>query len=482
MHMKDNQQVFKYIAIGFFVVFVFSMFLKAQSVVVLALAGFLAYKWYTLSEETKDLQRRYDICKNKAIEYEDRYRGLIDVDVAIKTSKAELDALKQSKKEQEDICDSLKEKLSDYRKKLSEYDEQFDFIEFGLYEPHFSFEYSETYKEKIKQVRNQQKEMFKNSLAIKVTKQILVDGDQKKGKSFTNKIIKLTGRAFNKECDVAVANVNWRNISKMERRIKSAYEDLNKLNVDNHVVITESYLKLKIDELHLAYEYQEKKQAEKEEQAEIRRKEKEEQKLLQEAQRLQAEEKKLQELLASVQAKANISTGEELAILQEKIERLGSELKAMQSESSRAKAMAEQTKLGYVYVISNIGSFGENIFKIGMTRRLDPNDRIKELGSASVPFYFDTHAMIFSEDAPALESKLQKAFDDKRVNRVNARKEYFNVTLDEIKKKVWEINPNIEFVDEAEAQEYRESMALQAKHEFRLSIDEDDNRYYYDDD
>lgn len=228
----------------------------------------------------------------------------------------------------------------------------------------------------------------------------------------------------------------------------------------------------------MAYEYQEKKQAEKEEQAEIRRREKEERKLLEEAQKLQAEENKLQELLATVQAKANTSTGDELQKLQEEITRLGGELRSIQSENSRVKAMAEQTKLGYVYVISNIGSFGENIFKIGMTRRLDPNERIKELGSASVPFYFDTHAMIFSKDAPALESKLQRAFDDKRVNRVNSRKEYFNVTLDEIKQKVWEINPNVEFIDDADAQEYKESMALMARHELRLNNNDD----FYDED
>ena len=124
--------------------------------------------------------------------------------------------------------------------------------------------------------------------------------------------------------------------------------------------------------------------------------------------------------------------------------------------------MAEQTKLGYVYVISNIGSFGENVYKIGMTRRLEPMDRVKELGDASVPFYFDVHAMIFSEDAPSLEAQIQREFADRRLNLVNYRKEYFNVTLEEIKQKFWELNPNVEFIDEVEAREFKESEEIRA--------------------
>lgn len=122
--------------------------------------------------------------------------------------------------------------------------------------------------------------------------------------------------------------------------------------------------------------------------------------------------------------------------------------------------MAQQTKLGYVYVISNIGSFGKDVYKIGMTRRLDPMDRVRELGGASVPFYFDVHAMIFSEDVPALESQIQRVFADRRLNLVNYRKEFFNVTLDEIKEVVSEFNNKVEFVDEVEAKEYTETLRM----------------------
>ena len=127
--------------------------------------------------------------------------------------------------------------------------------------------------------------------------------------------------------------------------------------------------------------------------------------------------------------------------------------------------MAQQTNRGHVYVISNIGSFGEDVYKIGMTRRLDPMDRVRELGDASVPFPFDVHAIIFSEDAPSLETKLHKIFDTKRVNLINPRKEFYNVTLEEIEKVVLDNDASIEFTKLAEARDFRESQALRMKNQ-----------------
>ncbi len=118
-------------------------------------------------------------------------------------------------------------------------------------------------------------------------------------------------------------------------------------------------------------------------------------------------------------------------------------------------------KAGYVYIISNIGSFGKDIYKIGMTRRLDPQDRVDELGDASVPFKFDVHAMIFSDDAPALEAALHREFEDRKVNMINQRREFFHVTLDEIKEVVKRnYDKTVEFVDVPEAEQYRLSEKL----------------------
>ena len=127
--------------------------------------------------------------------------------------------------------------------------------------------------------------------------------------------------------------------------------------------------------------------------------------------------------------------------------------------------MAEQTKAGHVYVISNRGSFGEHVYKIGMTRRLDPLDRVRELGDASVPFFFDVHAVIYSENAPQLERELHRKFDDYRLNLVNIRKEFFGIKMEDIKNMLTQIAPDAEIVETAESREYRESISIRAERE-----------------
>ena len=146
----------------------------------------------------------------------------------------------------------------------------------------------------------------------------------------------------------------------------------------------------------------------------------------------------------------------------DKIQELEEKLKALASDKENVLEREQNTRAGFVYIISNIGSFGESIFKIGMTRRLDPMDRISELSSASVPFPFDVHALIFSEDAPALETLLHHHFQKRQVNKVNPRKEFFKVDLEEIKKLVLENhNATVQFVDMPDAAEYRETLRIE---------------------
>ncbi|MCH8046007.1 MAG: GIY-YIG nuclease family protein [Planctomycetes bacterium] len=142
------------------------------------------------------------------------------------------------------------------------------------------------------------------------------------------------------------------------------------------------------------------------------------------------------------------------------VDRLESELKDALERKARAIARAQLTRSGHVYVLSNIGSFGEGVFKIGMTRRLDPQDRVKELGDASVPFQFDVHAMIYCEDAPKLENILHRHFDTRRVNLVNLRREYFHVTLEEIRQAVEKHFGVITFVTVPKAEEFRRTQSM----------------------
>jgi hypothetical protein len=142
------------------------------------------------------------------------------------------------------------------------------------------------------------------------------------------------------------------------------------------------------------------------------------------------------------------------------VDRLETELKEALERKAKAIARAQLTRSGHVYVLSNIGSFGKNTYKIGMTRRLEPLERVDELSDASVPFRYDVHAMIYSEDAPALENVLHKHFESRRVNLVNSRREFFNVTLDEIREAVEKHFGRITFVTVPEAEEYRKTLAM----------------------
>lgn len=355
-----------------------------------------------------------------------------------------------------------KDILSSLQKKIALYDDDIKLQELGFYKPHYDFNISETFKERISLVRDQQKHMLSSGKAIFSNIEWVVEGSKAKGKTMSKKAISLTARAFNNECDALIAKVNWNNIQKIEQRIIKSYESILKLNSSNSIDIDYDYVELKLSELRLTYEYKLKKQEEKEEKAEIRLQMREEVKFERELEKVNKEEDKYQKLLDKAQADAKRATGTELKKLQNSVLLLESELQEAHEKNQRAKSMAEQTKSGHVYVISNIGSFGEDVYKIGMTRRLEPLDRVKELGDASVPFIFDTHAMIYSENAPLLENTLHKVFNQKRVNLVNTRKEFFHVSLEEIEKEVLKISPEIEFVKTIEAKDYMESRTIRA--------------------
>lgn len=378
--------------------------------------------------------------------------------------------LSQQKEEIESSTTSLqnsyKGKKTIYDSLLAEiaiFNDEIELIELGFYKPQYYFDTSEEFKDEMARIKAKQKKLITNKTAITCSTQWHVEGSISKGRTMTNRGIKLTARAFNNECEAAISKVSWSNVNRMIERIKKAFHALNKLNESNAILISYKYMDLKLDELRITHESKEKKQQEKEEQAEIRRQMREETKLEQETDKALKEEQKYQKLLDKAKADANKAAGAKLETLQEKITLLGAELEQAHAKSERAKSMAQQTKAGHVYIISNHGSFGENVYKIGMTRRLEPIDRVKELGDASVPFVFDVHAMIYSDDAPALENTLHKTFDYNRVNLVNTRKEFFNVTLDEIETQVKKTTPSAEFVITAEARQYKESRAIRAQ-------------------
>ncbi len=212
-----------------------------------------------------------------------------------------------------------------------------------------------------------------------------------------------------------------------------------------------------LSNLQRDYEQAVRTQLAKEEQARIREKMRDEAKaekeLARELARIEAEERAIR---AAIEVALQRSAGEHSA----ELDSLRQRLAEAESRAERAKSMAQMTKAGNVYVISNIGSMGEDVFKIGMTRRLEPLDRVKELSDASVPFPFDVHMMISSLNAPALEATLHRVFHKRRVNRVNFRKEFFRVSIDEIVSVVEQECGVVDYIVAPEALEYRETLTL----------------------
>ncbi|MEH7379130.1 DUF4041 domain-containing protein [Bacillus sp. JJ1533] len=337
---------------------------------------------------------------------------------------------------------------------------------FGFYLPKYGFENSEAYQVKLNEIRKEQKKMVKEKTATIHSLDWTIGNDSKKGKEFILDTIKLILRAFNNECDNIITKVKYNNVDASEQRIHKVYDELNKLTDMQRVSIAKGYLNLKLQELYLKYEFEQKKQEEKEEQIEIKERMREEARALKELEKakekVEKEEKHFEQAIEKLQVQ--ISETDELkhAKLLEKLKELEAQLEETRKNKEDVLYRVQNTRAGYVYIISNIGSFGENVFKIGMTRRLEPVDRVKELGDASVPFTFDIHGMIFSEDAPALENALHRAFSGQRVNKVNERKEFFKVTLNEIEEVVKRNhNKTVEFTKLAEASEFRQSVAME---------------------
>lgn len=345
-------------------------------------------------------------------------------------------------------------------------DEESNLQSFGFYQPRYSFADSARYQAKLEQIRAAQKAMLTGKEAAICAIEWTVNGSKSEGKKQINQTLKLMLRAFNGECDATAAKVKYNNIEVMERRIRKAYEVINGLAQVQQCTISPRYLDLKLQELYLVYEYEEKLQEEKLEQRRIREQMREEELAQRELERArqeaEKEEQRYSEALRKAQEDAERASGAKQKRLQAQIAELEKRLAEAHASKARVLSRAQMTRSGHVYVISNIGSFGEQVYKIGMTRRLEPMDRVKELGDASVPFEFDVHAMIYTEDAPGLENKLHKAFHHRRVNRINERKEFFRVDLREIVEFVrTNHRAEIEVHHQAEAKEYRQTLALQ---------------------
>lgn len=357
-------------------------------------------------------------------------------------------------------------KLNEIRKEIALVEETLDMQEYGLYEPKYNFINSTAYKERLDAVRKQQKQMIKDKTAAVGTREWSINGDTRQGKAFINTNIKQILRSFNNETEVIINKVKHSNVESSKKRIQKSFDQLNRLYEREYVSLTKSYLNLKVDEMNIAYEYEVKKQEEKELLREEREREREEKKLQKklekEKNKFNRENDKLQKEINKVRDELTTAADKEKAKLEKEIKELKEALNRNNEEIGKIEEWRETPGAGYVYIISNIGSFGKNVFKIGVTRRDNPDERIRELSSASVPFRYDTHVFIFSKDAFALEKELHDRFNDSRVNKVNRRKEFFNITIDDVKQIVEENKADIHsFVEHPDAEEYYDTLKIE---------------------
>lgn len=395
---------------------------------------------------------------------------------ALKSRDEILGNLEQDHQRLKDDCDRLKEESEILENQIKYFHESEASLlsELGYYERAYDFEEFEKYKNELDKIREKKKELLKLDIddigsAVYRKGNWNLNLPAAQAKSFQKKVGRLMMRAFNGECDGFVARVNYKNIKLMTSRIKNSHAVINKTVYQQFMTkISVAYRDLWIRELRLAFEFEEWKQREKEEQARIREQIREEERAARELEKAkreaELEAQRNAEALTKARAEVDGANEQQKAKLLAQIQELELRMKEME-EKNRYISQAMLTKSGHVYIISNIGSFGESMLKIGMTRRLEPMDRVKELGDASVPFPFDVHAMIRTSDAPSLENALHKHFEERRVNLENNRKEFFYVTLNEIQEELdvlkseLNIEADIQLTMAAEAKQWRLSKA-----------------------
>ena len=319
---------------------------------------------------------------------------------------------------------------------------------------------SEEYKNKLSISRINEENDLKNGNLLAISPYI-------EDKKFIANNTKQITRLFNAECDNVMNKVTIKNIDTSRNKITRSFNSLNKIFETDGIQLNQNWLQIKLDQLNTLYLYEMKKNNEKDIQKAIKEQMVEEEKVRREIekqkQKLEKDQKQFNnEVTRMMKYLQKTSNDAEKELYMDKIRELEEKIKKLEEEKQVVLDREMNARAGFVYIISNIGSFGENIYKIGMTRRLEPMDRIKELSSASVPFEFDVHAMIFSDNAPELENILHQTFRERSVNKVNFRKEFFKVTLDEIEDVVKRnYNKTVDFIKVPTAAEYRQTLEIE---------------------
>ncbi len=416
-------------------------------------------------------EKELDIRKAESIEQSDRVvaaanqrGGEIVLEARQRAGEIEFEARKISKK-----ADLYQSTVISMKNIIDGYGDEYLIPSSGLIEDLAEeFEHKEA-GQQLKIARKQTKLLIKTNMAAKCE---YVEDNRREGAE--NFVLD----AFNGKVDSILSKVKHDNAGKLKQAIHDAFVLVNYGGkAFRNARITEEYYQARQDELKWAAIAQELKLLEREEQRRIREQIREEEKARREYERAVKEAVKEEDVLKKAMAKAEskmrAASDEQRAEYELQLAELQDKLLAAEDKNKRAVSMAQMTRRGHVYIISNIGSFGEDVFKIGLTRRLEPLDRVKELGDSSVPFTFDVHAMILSDDAPALENRLHKHFVMSQVNKVNHRKEFFRAKLSDIRHEIEkELGMEVKWTMASEAREYRETLAIERLIESDPSVSE----------
>ena len=387
-----------------------------------------------------------------------------------KTIVNDIDKLKvQYLRDREELQKKLAEEeakgLAKIEEKLNSVEDSVNnLIDSNMVENPYNYETSEEYQAKLDEIKVRQKEMVKEGNAVEFSTNWMLEDSRVKGQRFMKNLAKLVLRAFNNESDNIIMNVRYSSVAKAKEKIEKSYNAINKMVTISACTITEEYLELKLEELLLKVYWLEAKENEKEEirrQNEIlREQQKVEEEIRIEEEKIEIEQTHFNNELSKLQKQLENEKADKKAVLKQ-IKKLQEKIKELQKRKENVLDRKINNKAGYVYVISNPSL--DNMVKIGVTRRLDPQIRVDELSSASVPFKFGVHSFIFSEDAFALENALHEAFDDRRVNKANKHKEFFNVSLEEVKQEVRKHNPTAQFIDDVIIDEYELTKQMENK-------------------
>lgn len=364
-------------------------------------------------------------------------------------------------------CYELSHEVTERKAQIVDLDDTILMQELGLYTPRYDFMSVDEYKAEIKKIRDQQKAVIREMNETAKCTNWTVNGSQAKGRKMVADLTKLLLRAFNGECDEVIRKVKFSNIDASIKAIGKSADAVTKLGAVVGVEIPQRLVKLKEDEARIAFEYSKFKEAEKERLRELKEQEREAKKLEKEIEaerkKLEKERKQYNKALEDILQKLSDACESDKPALEAKRDEIEANLSEVAKAVEDVDYRAANQRAGYVYVISNIGSFGQDVYKIGMTRRLDPMERVRELGDASVPFNFDVHALIFSDDAPGLEAALHREFESRKLNLVNQRREFFKCSLDEIKDAVLKnYDKTVEFIAVPDAEQFRISEKMRA--------------------